>query len=42
MEKRSLENRKGREISEVGIDLNNWFQLWDDNSLWVVKNLEPL
>jgi hypothetical protein len=24
----------------VGIDLNNWLQLWDDNPLWVVKNLE--
>jgi hypothetical protein len=38
MEKRSWENRKGREISEAGIDLNNWLQLWDDNPLWVVKN----
>jgi len=26
---------------EAGIDLNNWIQLWDDNPLWVVKNLEP-
>jgi hypothetical protein len=38
MEKKSWENRKGKEISEAGIDLNNWLQLWDDNPLWVVKN----
>jgi hypothetical protein len=38
MEKISWENRKGREISEAGIDLNNWLQLRDDNPLWVVKN----
>jgi hypothetical protein len=38
MGKRSWENRRGREISEEGIDLNNWIQLWDDNPLWVVKN----
>ena len=32
-EKRSWENRKGREISEMGIDIKNWLQLWDDNPL---------
>jgi hypothetical protein len=29
---------RGREILEVGIDLNKWLQPWDDNPLWVVKN----
>jgi hypothetical protein len=29
---------KGREFSEVGNDLNNKIQLWDDDPLWVVKN----
>jgi hypothetical protein len=42
MEKGSWENRKGREILEVGIYLNNWLQLWDDNPLWVVKNSKYL
>jgi hypothetical protein len=32
---------KGRGISKEGIDLNNCFQLWDDNPLWVVNNLDP-
>ena len=27
---------------KAGIDLNNWLQLWDDNPLWVVNNLESL
>jgi hypothetical protein len=36
--KKVWKNRKGREISKVGIDLNNWLQLWDDNPMWVVKN----
>jgi hypothetical protein len=40
MEKISWEKRKGKEFSKAGIDLNNWLQLWDDNPLWVVKNLE--
>jgi hypothetical protein len=39
MEKKSWENRKGKGNSEAGIDLNNWLQLWDDNPLWVVKNI---
>jgi hypothetical protein len=38
MEKRSREKRKGKEILELTIDLNNWLQLWDDNPMWVVKN----
>jgi hypothetical protein len=42
MEKRSWKNRRGREILEAGIDLNNWLQLQDDNPLWVVKNPESL
>jgi hypothetical protein len=29
---------KGREISKVGIDLNNRLTLWHDNPLWVAKN----
>jgi hypothetical protein len=38
MEKRSWEDRMGKENPETGNDLNNWLQLWDDNPLWVVKN----
>jgi hypothetical protein len=42
MEKINWENRKGREILEVKIDINNFLQLRDDNPMWVVKNPKSL
>jgi len=38
MEKRSREDRMWKENKEARNDLNNWIQLWDNKSLWVVKN----
>ena len=29
---------RGRKNMEMGNDLNNWLQMWDDNPLWVVRN----
>jgi hypothetical protein len=40
MEKTSWEDILGKENKEAGNDLNNCLQVWDDNPLRVVKNIE--